>query len=78
MTLVSYYCYLVYHLGRGRTVTFTYVANLLSLVATKEPESMGKISEEGWGPPGKAIPPDKKAGPWLPRKSKPIGRGVCN
>ena len=24
--------------------------------------------------PGKAIPPDKTAGPWLPRKKKPTGR----
>ena len=31
-------------------------------------------SREGIDPPEKAIPPDKTAGPWLPRKSKSTGR----
>ena len=29
---------------------------------------------EGIGPPEKAIPPDKTAGPWLPGKNKSTGR----
>ena len=33
------------------------------------------FSREGVGTPAKAIPPDKKAGPWLPRKNKPTRRG---
>ena len=37
-------------------------------------KSMEKFSGAGNDPPEKAIPPDKKAGPWLPRKNKPTGR----
>ena len=33
-------------------------------------KSMELFSGEGTGPPEKAIPPDRTAGPWMPRKNK--------
>ncbi len=36
---------------------------------------MGLFSGEENGPPEKAIPPDKTAGPWLSRKNTSTGRG---